>query len=394
MKKGLCIGQVVPVGFILLAAMLIGCTTQPGSSDTPGVIHFPEVNSADWIKSMASVCIQVEQSYPGVVGHTEPIAEELKGILDRIGVQATIGEGTGCEAVLTLTLTFTPVPEDVIGAGQCYLAAESSGEASISASGHDTVSLPLEHARPTDGGFGMTFISECPGPDQAPFDTAWTGEVAYMLREWWGSPALVSALKSENSSLRWAASNQFRSLGIGASDAVPVLIEMLRDADPGTRASAARALGALGPAATAAVSALIEAVNDTDTSVQHEVIVALGIMADSRAVPALTAALHHSDDYTRFVAAEALEQMGPDAAPAVPDLIEVLDDEFDQVGWSAVDALGAIGPAAREATPFLIDLLEDEDWSPHFVVADALESITGQDFGEDPADWRLWWQSQ
>ncbi len=394
MKKGFNARQVMPGGLILLFLLLIGCTGLPGSSGTPGVIHFPEINSADWIKSVASMCIQVEQSYTGVVGHTEPIAEELKGIFDRIGVQATIGEAAGCEAVLSLTLNFTPIPEHVIGAGQCYLDAESIGEAALSATGHNTLTLPLEHKKPTGGGFGMSFISECPGPDQAPFDEAWTGEVAYMLREWWGSPALVSALKADNSSLRWAASNQFRSLGTGASDAVPVLIEMLSDADPGARAAAARALGALGPAATDAVPALIEAVNDTDPSVAYAVIEALGIMGDSQAVPALTTALHHSDDYARFMAAEALEQMGPDAAPAVPDLIEVLDDEFDQVGWSAVDALGAIGPEAWEATPFLIELLENEDWEPHFVVANALESITGQDFGEDPAAWRQWWQSQ
>jgi hypothetical protein len=395
MSKGVCIKRVVRAGLILLFAPLVGCTVLPVPSGTPGVIHFPTVESADWVTSMGSVCIEVEQSYTGLSSYTEPIAEELQGILSRIGVQATIGEGAGCEAVLSVTLHFTPMAEDVIGSiSDCYLDAEATGEATISAAGYRTITLPLKHSK-TRGFFGMTVISECPTqPDQAPFVAAWADVVAQMLREWWGSPALMSALKADTYALRRAATYQLTSIGPEASGAIPVLAEMLGDGDPQTREAAAEALGAFGPAAAEAVPALIEAINDSDEYVQYEVIEALGNIGDSQAVPALIEALHHSNDYARYVAAGALEKMGPAAAPAIPDLIDGIDDEFAQVGWTAVDALGAIGPEADEAIPVLIKLLEDEDWSPHFPQADALESISGQDFGENAAAWRQWWESQ
>lgn len=401
MNKKFYMKQAVHALLVLLVAALAGCTalpgssgTQPGSSGTPGVIHFPEVNSADWVASVASLCIQVQQSYTGSAGHTEPIAEELQGIFERIGVQAMIGEGSGCEAVLSLTLQFTPVAEDVIGAGDCYLDAESTGEAAISAEGHKTLTLPLVHEESSGGGWGFTFISECPGPAEAPFDSAWAGGVANMLAEWWGSPALVSALKSDTSTLRSSASYQLSAMGAEASGAIPVLVEMLGDADSQTRSAAASTLGGFGQAAGEAVPALIEAVNDSDEYVQYAVVGALVEIGDSRAVPALIVALYHSNDYTRYVAAVALEKFGPAAAPAVPDLVSVLDDDFAQVGSAAVDALAAIGPEAKEAVLDLIKLLETEDGPQHFIVADALESITGQEFGEDAAAWRHWWESQ
>src|SRR3972149_5597566 len=115
MSKGSCIKWVVQAGLILLFSPLAGCTVLPASSGTP-VIHFPEVERADWVTTMSSVCIQVEQSYFGLSNYSEPIAEELQGVLSRIGILATIGEGTGCEAQLSITLQLTPIAEDVIGA--------------------------------------------------------------------------------------------------------------------------------------------------------------------------------------------------------------------------------------------------------------------------------------
>jgi len=373
MNKGICIRQVVQAGLILLFAPLVGCTVLPGPD---------------------SVCIQVEQSYTGLSSHTEPIAEELQGILSRIGVQATIGEGADCEAVLSVTLQVTPIQEIVSGAGYCYLDAEATGEATLSAAGHKTLTMPLEYSAPR-GGWGFRFINECPEqPDQAPIDNAWAQAVAPMLREWWGDPALVSALKADTYEIRRAATNQLKVMGPEDSGAIPMLVEMLGDVDPQTREAAAWALGAFGPAADEAVPALIKTINDTDPGTRYAVISALGEIGDNQAVPALIEALHHSDSYTRSLAAEALEKMGPEAAPAIPDLIDAINDEDIQVVRAAVDALGAIGSEADEAIPVLIKLLEGEDQMYHSSAARALESITGQDFGENAAAWRQWWESQ
>jgi len=389
---------------ILLLMAQVGCMSRPASLSTPlpgtaapakpGVIHFPEVDSVAWVKSVSSVCIQVQQSYTLPVNHTEPIAEQIQGVLNRIGVQATLGTGADCQATLALAIQFTPVSRHVVGAGECYLDAESQGEASLSAGGHKPLTIALNRARSQGGGFGITFISKCPLPDQAPFDSAWAWPVSKMLGEWWGGPALVSALKAKTYALRSAATGQLAAMGPQASGAIPVLVEMLGDADPGTREAAARTLGALGPSVTEEVPALLAAINDSDESARYAVITALGEIGDGRAVPPLIQALHHSNDYTRYVAAGALEKLGPKAAAAVPDLVAVLKDDFTQVGTTAVDALGAIGPDAKSAVPALIGLLEDKNWSPRFTVVDALENITGQKLGEEAAAWRQWWEGQ
>ena len=52
-------------------------------------------------------------------------------------------------------------------------------------------------------------------------------------------------------------------------------------------------------------------------------------------------------------------------------------------------ALGAIKDA-RALAP-LIDALAHRRWSPYKeIVAEALESITGQQFGDDTAAWKSW----
>jgi hypothetical protein len=377
---------------ILLSVALVGCAVAPGPSGTPGgVIHFPEVESADWVTSLSSVCIQVEQSYPGVTGHSEPIAETLQGVLSRIGVEATVGQGAECEATLSVAVEVRPVAKDYAGSIEdCYTSAEAAGEATLSASGRGKLTLPLSYTVQ-----GSQIISECPTqPNEAPLAAAWAQAVVPLLGQWWGSPALVSALEADTYQVRWAATNQLALIGPEASEAMPVLVEMLGDDDPGTREAAANTLGRFGEAAAEAIPALVEAIDDTEVGVRYAAITALGDIGDAQVVPALVKTLHHSDSYARYLAAQALGKLGPEAAPAIPDLLETIDDEFTQSGWAAVDALGAIGPQAEEAIPVLIELLEAEDWTFHSNAANALAKITGQDFGEDGAAWRRWWESQ
>jgi hypothetical protein len=59
-------------------------------------------------------------------------------------------------------------------------------------------------------------------------------------------------------------------------------------------------------------------------------------------------------------------------------------------------ALEAAGPKAISAVPDLIDILSIFHTDPMFggSVSQALEAITGQDFGKDPEAWRTWWQEQ
>jgi HEAT repeat protein len=87
-------------------------------------------------------------------------------------------------------------------------------------------------------------------------------------------------------------------------------------------------------------------------------------LADSlrTALPALTAGLTDPDVRARRAAAEALESLGNEAAPAIPALIQALGDRDFIVRWIAVRTLGKFGPKeAAAAIPALARLLDDPD---------------------------------
>jgi hypothetical protein len=372
-------------------------TVTPQSTSTPlENTSTPTMESTDWVTSLGNMCIQVAQSYidfpyADYYDYNELLAEEFQGILGRIGIQATVGKGTECKTILLIVLQITPIAQKLIGGGSCYLDAKATGEATLSASGHQTLSLPLNKPEIHESGF-RTF-SECPEPGEA-IKNAWAYALVPMLEQWWGVPALMSAMKAKTYELSWAATNELRSLDPEGSILIPVLVELLDDAEMQKRIFAAASLGSFGPAAAEAVPALIEASNDTNSILRNTIITALGDIGGSLVIPTLIQALHNSDSDPRYLAAQALEKMGPAAAPAVPDLIDTIDDKSLMVADMAIRALRAIGPEADEAIPVLIKLLEDENWLLDSGAADALKNITGQDFGKNAVAWRQWWESQ
>ena len=194
----------LPACLVILAVVLAGC-------------------GGNWIASIDRICIHVEQSYSGSA-HTEPIAQDLQELLERMGIQATIGEDNDCKADLSVKLQFTPIAERVIGADtDCYIEAEAAGEVVLEA-GNQRSSKPLHHAKRDSGIYGIT---NCPSqPAQAPFTHTWATELMPVLREWWGTPAVLSALHSSNYYLRSAATDQIGRMGEQASALVPVFVEM------------------------------------------------------------------------------------------------------------------------------------------------------------------------
>jgi len=64
--------------------------------------------------------------------------------------------------------------------------------------------------------------------------------------------------------------------------------------------------------------------------------------------------LASGDSGVRWHAAEALGNMGAEAAPAVARLVPLLEDRTEVVRWRAAEALGKIGPPARAALPALV----------------------------------------
>jgi len=408
MMNAKCLVGKAAIGGLMLIFLLSGCGaagkstngSEPNADDGKteetgkGVIHFPDVNKKDWVTSISKLCVTVDQSYTGLSNLNEPIAEEVEAILERVGVDTTIGTNPDCQAALNISLEMTPVGEDVMGAaGDCYFDASAKGQAMLSASGKKDLKLELERSVST-GGSGFTIVNSCPTKLEANYAAAWANAIAPMFAEWWGAPALVSALGSDYYALSNAAVNQLVKMGSEGTSAIPTLIEMLKDVNPTARSSAARALGRFGEAASEAVPGLIVAADDPDYSVSSAAIGALGEIGDPRGLPVLIEALNGNDAFVRSGAAEAIGKMGADAAQAVPDLVNAIDAEDYNVGYSAIEALGQLGPVAKDAVPALITKLESGDDRFSYWVGQALESITGQEYGEDASAWRKWYDGQ
>jgi hypothetical protein len=286
----------------------------------------------DWIGSVTIVCIEVEQSYRGVPGHQEPIAETIGSVLGRMGIDARVGTGPDCPATLTLAFEMTPVAKPYSGAPHdCYTDVRGSGRATL-ASAEGTARYPLEVSRS-----GGPVISQCPTePGDAPFRTAWGNALVPWLAEWWGAPALVSALESGNWAMRDLASRRI-ALTPGAAEMVPDLIVLLGHDDAEVRAAAAQAIDWIGPGAAAAVPALVTLLDDPMTV--YEALSALEAIgpAAADACPALIAILESNASW-RESAAVALAA------------ITTLDLGTDAAAWREALGLGP-GPPTTAATP-------------------------------------------
>jgi HEAT repeat protein len=124
--------------------------------------------------------------------------------------------------------------------------------------------------------------------------------------------------------VRTAGLNALTLLGPRARTEVPAHVAALKDELPDVRAEAARELGGLGPDARDAIPALIPLTGyDPDPRVRVEAAAALWRIDHhpAKVVPTCIAALDSADEAVRFVAADCLGEIGPDARAAVPALL-------------------------------------------------------------------------
>ena len=93
------------------------------------------------------------------------------------------------------------------------------------------------------------------------------------------------------------------------------------------------------------------------------------------ALPALISALRDDDPRVRGLAAQAVGNIGPNAAAAVPALIDLLANTDEGSRNSACIGLYGIGPAAREALPALRAALSDSSTDVRRFAQRAIEKI-------------------
>lgn len=135
------------------------------------------------------------------------------------------------------------------------------------------------------------------------------------------------------------------------------------------------------------VEPLIKACGKKDVETRRKVLQALGHMKDSRTIPCMAASLKDENSNVRMLAAWGLGQMGE---PALKPLLAELADKNSPGRSDAAFALGKINQP--QATEPLIAALKETDPELRKESAKALSRITGQDFGESPAEWQKWWE--
>jgi hypothetical protein len=139
-----------------------------------------------------------------------------------------------------------------------------------------------------------------------------------------------------------------------------------------------------------ALPALARGLEDHDVHVRRNVALALNVLAGNwfdrskkrmdirAALPVLIAALQDADGSVRAWSAQAIGEIGPDAAQAVPALVMLLGTPDEASRNSACIALYGIGPAAEAALPALENALSDPSADVRRLAQRAIEKVRAQ----------------
>lgn len=202
-------------------------------------------------------------------------------------------------------------------------------------------------------------------------------------------PVLQKLLADNDPQVRWRSARALGDYESQAQDAASALRGLLKDSDPIVQYHAAVALGKVGDMSDATIQALVAAVTSPDGRVARAAIAALRTLepdpkyvvgalkrvlaSDDEAVvlhcieaiverggaaaPLLNEALKQPE--TAYLAASAIEEIGPDAKATVPGLTELLTKtKHSQLLIRALLALASIGPDAHSAAPQIVPLLK------------------------------------
>jgi HEAT repeat protein len=174
---------------------------------------------------------------------------------------------------------------------------------------------------------------------------------------------------------------------------VGLMVAELAGSDDERRSEAAQVLNSCGESAYAAVPALTQAVRvETDSQAFGAEIYAIKSLAgDAAAFALLQAALQSPLPEIRHSACNSLINY-TDTPGALELLVAALDDPVSHVRIQAAVSLIYFGDDALPVVPRLIAMLADPEPDVSYQVRFALETITGQTFGDDAELWNAWWE--
>jgi len=196
-------------------------------------------------------------------------------------------------------------------------------------------------------------------------------------------PQLLEALEHQDPTVRVNASIALSR--IGDTTAVPALLPLLKAPEARVRAQAARSLGELGD--RRAAQPLVEALHDPDVEVRKEAVGALGELRDPKTLEAMLEALKDLPPVRDAAERALLEIRDP---RAVEPLVLSLRHRSEEVRRISARLLGVIRD--RRAVQPLVLALKDPASDVRFEATRALQRISGEDYGTDPAKWKRWWE--
>jgi hypothetical protein len=132
-------------------------------------------------------------------------------------------------------------------------------------------------------------------------------------------------------------------------------------------------------------------VDDEDPGVRAVAVRALGMHGGPEHVPLLVDRLKDEDVGVRIASGRALQRLHNPVA--IDALLVAINPENEPEAAVRVEAASALGQyAENRVVEALIASFTDESLAVNVATRDSLRTLTGQDFGLDPAAWQVWYK--
>ncbi|MBN1266438.1 MAG: HEAT repeat domain-containing protein [Anaerolineales bacterium] len=331
--------------FCLIPVCLAGCALLDQSTPAPTPTPFPEPEPLSLVvlnqQVVDTVCLEIRQAFPNAPGRGSfPLEESISGVLEAAGMQVVEDD---CTAMLAYDLQFEALAANYVPGGQCYTGLEVTGEMSLTVDSESYTSRLFALREPADT------VGTCIKDPADSFNQIYPiheNLLMNSLREAWGDRILLYGFNSDFYS---ETGNILQDLGM---DVLPLLLEGMRHPSAEIRKGSITTLDYLDPPPIEALPALIAALDDP-----HEGGNFYRNSSDGSFFPNL--------DVQRAAIDTLRRCYGPLAEPALPKLVEILKVEIE-----------------RENKPAVNDIVS------------TLETISGEQLGEDWEAWQEWLETQ
>jgi HEAT repeat protein len=178
-------------------------------------------------------------------------------------------------------------------------------------------------------------------------------------------PQILPLLKDSDSSVRFNAIFALQGMGKLTKSTVVQILPLLKDSNSGIRQMAVTALGKMGKSSKAVIPQLVPLLKDPAEYVRSTTVQVLEEMGDSATstIPGLEKLLEEARPKGRTISAlvYVVTKGAVNQASDISNLVPLLKDPDPRIRYIAADALGEIGDAAKSTIPQLTTLLKDPD---------------------------------